>query len=852
VWNATIKGLLAHKVRLGLTALAVVLGVAFVSGTYILTDTMNKAFDALFQTVNQGVAVVVQGEQRFVGSGQGGVQAGPGERVPASVLDGIRTVPGVKAAEGSLIGYSQVIGADRKPVTTGGAPTFGAAWISDPALAVTVLRQGHAPENARQVATDARTASKAKLSLGDPVEVLTQAEPVHATLVGIFGYGPRGEEDTLGGASFVAFDPATAQVVLKGGGKFDSIRVAADPGVSPQTLRDRIQSILPPGYQAATGQQQASTDSQQIKDQLKFLTIGLLVFAGISLFVGAFIIFNTFSILIAQRTRELALLRALGATPAQVRRSVVIEAAIVGLAASAVGVVAGFAIAIGLKGLMKAIGADLPTTATQFLPRTIVVGMIVGTVTTLVASIGPASRASRVPPIAALRDAVPTASAFSVRRTVIGALVLAAGIGALLYGLSGGPSNAAAVVGIGAALVFFGVAVLSPLVARPLSRALGAPFARLGTSSRLGRENASRNPRRTASTAAALMIGLALVGFVSIFAASLKASASQTLARTLKADYIVSNQQFQGFSTDVATRLAADGSFGAVAEFRSGVFGLHGTAKDLTGATAATLGDVATLDVVAGRATGLRDGELLVDDRTATAQGWNLGDTIPVEFSRTGTRDLRLVGIFKENQLLGSYVVSLDTFERNFAESLQLDTVVLLKTAPGVSQAQAKAAIRSVTKEFPNVRIQDQAEFRDSQAEAVNQVLAFVTALLALALIIALFGIVNTLALSVYERTREIGLLRAIGMSRRQTRRMVRLEAVIIAVFGAVLGIAVGIFFGWAMVQALKDQGVSALAIPAGQLLVYVALAGLAGVLAAILPARHAARLDVLRAITTE
>ncbi len=852
MWRATIKGLLAHKVRLALTALAVVLGVAFVSGTYILTDTMSKAFDSLFQTVNEGVAVVVQGEQKFVGTGQGGLAAGPGERVPASVLDGVRTVPGVKAAEGSLIGYAQVVGTDGKPVGTGGAPTFGGSWISDPALAAAVLRQGHAPEGPDQIAMDARTATKAQVGLGDRVEVLTQVEPIHATVVGIFGYGTNGQDDSLGGATFVAFDPATAQVVLKGGGKYDSIRVAAEPGVAPATLRDRIQAVLPPGFRATTGQQQAATDSQQIKDALQFLTIGLLIFAGISLFVGAFIIFNTFSILIAQRTRELALLRALGATPAQVRRSVVIEAAIVGLVASAIGVVAGFGIALFLRWLLKLVGADLPNTAMQFLPRTIVVGMVVGTLTTLVASIGPALRASKVPPIAALRDAVPTASVFSVRRTVIGLVVLAVGSAALAFGLFGSPSNAASVVGLGAALFFFGVAVLSPLVARPLSRALGAPFARLGASSRLGRENASRNPRRTASTAAALMIGLALVAFVSIFAASLKASASATLDRTLRADYIVTNQQFQGFSPDVATRLAAEGSFSAVAEIRDGVFGVNGTAQDMSGVTAGTLADVMNLEMTAGRSTNLADGELLVDERTATDHGWHVGDTIPVEFSRTGTQELRLVGIFKENQLLGSYLVSLDTFEPNFAVPLQLDTVVLLTTAPGVSPAQAKSAIAAVTKEFPNVQIQDQAQYRDTFAGQVNVLLGIVTALLALALIIALFGIVNTLALSVYERTREIGLLRAIGMSRKQTRRMIRLEAVIIAVFGAVLGTAVGIFFGWAMAQALKDQGFSALAFPVGQLVLYVVIAGLAGVVAAILPARHAAKLDVLRAITTE
>ena len=436
MWRATIKGLLAHKVRLALTALAVVLGVAFVSGTYILTDTMSKAFDSLFQTVNEGVAVVVQGEQKFVGTGQGGLAAGPGERVPASVLR--RGAHGAGREGGRGIADRLRAGRRRRR-EAGRRRRPDVRWVVDlrRPRGRRVLRQGHAPRD-RDADRDGREdRAKAQVGLGDRVEVLTQGEPIHATVVGIFGYGRTARTNRSAGATFVAFDPATAQVVLKGGGKFDSIRVAAEPGVSPTTLRDRIQAVLPPGFQATTGQQQAATDSQQIKDELKFLTIGLLIFAGISLFVGAFIIFNTFSILIAQRTRELALLRALGATPAQVRRSVVIEAAIVGLVASAIGVVAGFGIALVLRWLLKLVGAELPNTAMQFLPRTIVVGMVVGTLTTLVASIGPALRASRVPPIAALRDAVPTASVFSVRRTVIGLVVLAAGTAALPFGLFG-------------------------------------------------------------------------------------------------------------------------------------------------------------------------------------------------------------------------------------------------------------------------------------------------------------------------------------------------------------------------------------------------------------------------------
>jgi putative ABC transport system permease protein len=420
-----------------------------------------------------------------------------------------------------------------------------------------------------------------------------------------------------------------------------------------------------------------------------------------------------------------------------------------------------------------------------------------------------------------------------------------------MYGLLGGPSNAAALVGLGAATVFFGVAILSPLIVRPVARFIGAPLPRLaGVPGKLGRENAMRNPKRTASTAAALMIGLGLVAFVGIFAQSIKASSDKILRETLKADYLVTTSQFTGFSLDVAARLRSDRAFATVSEFRQGLFGLNGRAQQVQGVDPTNVDDVIQVDMKEGSLAALGEDDILVYEEVAETRGWNVGDTVEAQFTRTGKQTLRIVGIYTDDRLLGPYVITLSTFQKSFVE--QLDDIVLVKTGPGTSQAQARAAANRVAKEFPNVNLEDQAQFRQSQADQINQLLGLINALLGLAILIALVGIVNTLALSIYERTREIGLLRAVGMVRRQVRRMIRWESVIIAVFGALLGTAVGVFFGWAMVQSLKDVGISVLAIPGGQLVLYIVLAGLAGVLAGIMPARRAARLNVLEAIAYE
>lgn len=844
--RAILKGVLAHKLRLFLTAMAVVLGVSFVAGTFVLTDTINNTFNVLFNEISAGSDVTARAASGF------GATAGADtarDTVPASVLDTVRRVPGVSAAEGTVGGYAQFVDKEGKAVTTTGAPTLGFNWTPTPALTPLRLRSGREPQRAGEVVVDAVTAKTHGFALGDRVKVLFRGPAEEFTVVGTTGFG---QADNLAGATLAAFDAGTAQRVFGKVDRYDSIDVKAGEGVSALELRDRVAGSVPRGIEVVTSKQVADESAKAVQSALSFFGTALLVFAGISLFVGGFIILNTFSILVAQRTRELALLRALGASRRQVLVSVVAEAGIVGLLASVVGLGLGVAVAIGLQGLLKAFGIDLPASGTKVLPRTVIVSLVVGVVVTVVSSISPARRASKIPPMAALRGAGAEQSGSLRRRTAAGAIVTALGAAALLIGLFAGAGNALALVGLGAAVVFVGVALLSPLAAGPMALVIGAPFARLaGLSGRLGRQNAMRSPRRTAATAAALTVGLGLVACVSVLAASIKDSAAAVVDDYLAADYIISTSNFMPtISTDLAPRLARQRELAAVSGLQTGPWRFEGQTRTLYGGDPATLGRVLKFDVTAGDAQGLARGEVMVDATELKDRGLRIGGVLAMTFARTGTRDLRIAGTFAKNQLLGNYLISTATFDANFTD--RLDFVVLARAAPGTPAAASRAAVERITAEFPNVTLRDQAQFKKQQENQVNQILGLVSALLLLSIVIALFGIVNTLALSVLERTRELGLLRAVGMSRRQVRSMIRSEAVIIAVLGAILGLAVGVLFGWALVTALNDQGIKTLVIPAGQLTLYVILAGLAGVVAAVFPARRAARLDVLSAISYE
>ena len=847
--RATIKSLLARKLRLLLTAFAVVLGVGFTAGTFVLTDTALRSFDDLFGDVYKGTDVVVQAQTAFApGAGGGGGGGGGSERnpIPQDLLPNVRAVPGVRAADGDVAGFAQIIDpASGKVIQNGGAPTIGNSWDPD----VTSLKPvaGAGPSGPDQLAVDEGTANAHHLAVGQHVRVVTPTGTREFMISGVMRFG---SSESLLGATLALFDLPTAQQLFDREGTFDFIYVASDSGVSPDALAARISGVLPHGYQAITGASAASEQQSQVQQGLGFLRTGLLVFGFVALFVGAFIIFNTFNIVVTQRSRELALFRALGASRRQVMTSVLVESAIVGLVASVGGVFLGILLAMGLKALLASGGLKLPPTALVVAPRTVVVSLVLGTAITVAAAVSPARRASRVAPVQALTETAAPSTSIR-RRAIVGSLVTAGGVTALLAGLFGSVSNAGILVGAGAAITFIGVAILSPLFARPLSAAIGRPFRRR-ISGKLGSENANRNPRRTAATASALMIGLGLVTFVAVFAASLKASATATLDRVLRADLTLTSSQFSPFPPQLAQDLRQDPEFSAVSPVRQVEAKVETSDTFAVGIDPATITQMANIAMDSGSISALSEpGTVIVSRTEADSKGFTVGSTVDMEFARTGMQHLRVVGTFEPNGLLNDYSISLDTFDSNVAQ--QLDQTVFLKVAQGVSVSDAKAHVSALlARDYPSVQVNDQAEFKQQELRSIDQVFAIVYVLLFLSVVISLFGIVNTLGLSIFERVRELGLLRAVGMSRRQVKRMVRVEAVIIAVLGAVLGLVIGVLFGWAMQRALAGVGIDHLSIPVGQLVEMLVVAGFLGVLAAIWPARRAAKLDVLEAISYE
>ncbi|MDP9329704.1 MAG: FtsX-like permease family protein [Actinomycetota bacterium] len=845
--RATIKSLLARKLRLILTAMAVVLGVGFTAGTFVLTDTALRSFDDLFGNVYRGTDVVVQATTAFA-PGEGNNNGGGSERqpIPRHVLNQVMAVDGVRAADGDVAGFAQIVDpVSGKVIQNGGAPTFGSSW--DPDVTSLTVAQGTAPSGPDQVAVDAGVEASNDLSVGQKVRIVTPTGTDTFTISGIVRFG---NANSLLGATLALFDLPTAQKLFDREGTYDFIYVAGDESVTPGVLAGRIASVLPTGYQAVTGASAASEQQDEVSQGLGFLRTGLLVFGFVALFVGAFIIFNTFNIVVAQRSRELALFRALGASRRQVMSSVLIESLLVGIVASLGGLVFGVLLAVGLKALLASVGLKLPPTALVVAPRTVIVSLILGTTITVVAAVSPARRASRVAPVQALRESAEAGTSIR-RRVILGSLVTLGGIASLLSGLFADVSNAGILVGAGAGLTFIGVAMLSPLFARPLAAGIGRPFRRR-IAGKLGSENANRNPRRTASTSAALMIGLGLVAFVAVFAASLKSSATAQLDRVLAADLTLNSSQFAPFSPQLARDLQHDADFSVVSPMRQAEAKVGTSDTFPVAIDPATITQVANIDMATGSVAALSQPDSVIVSRTeAESKGFALGQTISMRFAETDTQHLRVVGTFEQNGLLNDYAISLDTFEKNVAQ--QLDQAVFLKIAPGVSTAAARSRLdQLLSADYPSVRAQDQTEFKQQELMMIDQLFAIVYVLLFLSVIISLFGIVNTLGLSIYERIRELGLLRAVGMSRKQVKRMVRVEAVIIAILGAVLGLVVGILFGWAMQRALAGVGIDRLAFPVGQLVGMLVVAALLGVVAAVWPARRASKINVLEAISYE
>jgi putative ABC transport system permease protein len=854
MWKVTRKGLAANKIRFLLTAIAVVLGVAFVSGTLVLTATIQKTFDDLFSNIYENTDAVVRAPERLSSD------FGTGERpnVPASLLDDVRSAPGVLAADGDVqIQYAQVVGSDGKAVGNpgNGPPTLGFGWHPNSPLSVFHLVSGHGPNTPDEVAIDRNTADNANVKVGDDITILTTLQPKQYRLVGLVKFG---NADSLAGASASLFTIAEAQRLANAPDQYSQISVRAQEGVSQtqlqrnitQTLRDQGQDH----YEVVTGAKITKENQDAIQKQLSFFNIALLIFALIALIVGAVIIYNTFSIVVAQRTREMALLRAIGASQRQVMGQVFGESVVVGVVASAIGVVAGILLAIGLKALLEAVGVDLPTTAVVIPPSAVIAGLLVGTVVTVLSAVVPARQAARVPPVAALRDVAVERPPRRVVRFVLGGGAMLIGIILLFVGLFSDVDNAIAYVGFGVFLIFVGAFVLGPLFARAASKIISSPLPKLkGMTGALARENAARNPKRTATTATALIIGVALVGFITIFAASAKASIGDAIDSQFNTDFIIQGPgQFTpgiGLSPKLAQEVKALPEVETSTGLRVGAFGKEGSRKFLAAVDPIAADKMFDLGNEAGTLADLAQGGIGVSKKEADNNNWKLGDTVPVTFVKTGDQNMKVDYIFKENTF-GDYYISLDTYEKNYTD--QLDSSIFANLKPGVSAEEGRKAIEAVADPYPNAKVQNNAQFKSDQESQINTIVALIYTLLFLALFIALIGIANTLALSITERTRELGLLRAVGMSRSQVRSSVRWESVIISLLGTINGLAIGLLFGWSVVRALRDQGFTKFAIAPGQLFVVVIILAVASVGAAIFPARRAAKLDILRAITTE
>jgi putative ABC transport system permease protein len=837
MWNVTIKGLLAHKLRLGLTALAIVLGVTFISGTFVLTDTLHNTFSELFGNIYSKVDFQVRGVAQL-GSGGNAVR----NELPQSLLATVRGVSGVSAADGQVTGYAQYVGHNGKAIQTGGAPTLGVAYDPEPQLSSLHLIAGGPPVTSHDVVTDAGTAQKYDFTVGQRVKILSAGPPQMFTITGIAEFGTA---NNLAGATLAAFTLPTAQAIAQETGKLDDINVVTTPGADKSAVQQAITKVLPPGVQVVTGQTVVNESTSSVNQALGFFSTALLVFAFISLFVGAFTIFNTFSIIVGQRTRELALLRIVGANRRQVFRSVLGEAAITGLVSSVIGLGLGVLAALGLEALLRGFGITLPPGSLVFEPRTAIVGLLVGVGVTVVAALGPARSAVRIPPVAALDDrrSGPTAS---LRRRFIGGTALGlVGVILLAIGLA---KPAIALVGVGAVCIFLGAATLAPAIARPLSSVIGRPLARvLGEPGKLGRENSMRSPRRTAQTASALMVGLALVAAMSVFGASVSRSATSSADQAISADLLVTATGSGELSNSAASLASAVPGVTASSAVYGGQFEFQNSLSQLTAVSTNNLADTVILRMTSGTSAALAQGELLIDSTTAQNKHLTVGDTVPTRFALTGPATLRVGGIFQANALIGSYLVSSAFFQSHYTP--QPPGALLLRTngSSGVDNAVTNALAP-----FPNVQVQTRAQFEQAQVSSVNQILGLVYALLALAVLIALIGIVNTLMLSVFERTREIGLLRAVGMRRRQVRTMIRSEAVILAIFGAIIGIVIGTGMGIALVSSLKNQGITDTVVPYSSLVIFLLLAALLGLIAASWPARRAAKLDVLAAIAAQ
>jgi putative ABC transport system permease protein len=829
------RNLVAHKVRLVLTLVSIVLGTAFVAGSLVFTDTLKHTFNGIFGDADKGVDVRVDAVNA----------SNPG--VPLALAERIKSVPGVRAVQLEVNAPLVLIGKDGKRVSSGGAPSEGTIWNppGESIKAPPTFVSGRAPSAPGEVVINENAAKKSKLGVDDHARVvLPDRGVVPVTITGIYHTNTE-----TGGYVGVEFTQAQALRLFTDGKHVSAVSVAGSGGLSEQTLRDRIATLLPDDLRAKTGDQVRKDDRDAVASALSFVNIFLLAFGGIALIVGSFIIYNTFTMITAQRVRELALLRAIGAGRKQVRRSVLFEATLIGLAGGGLGVAGGIGLAIGLRALLDALDVGLPSGSLVVSTGTIVVALLVGTIVTLVSAYAPARRASSTPPVAAMREEFGPAHVPLRRRSILGAGVTALGLAGAIGGATiSSYGSGAALIGLGLLVTGTGILLLAPALSRYIIGGLGSLLTRpFGPVGRLARTNAVRNPRRTAATAFALTVGLMLVSGIAVLGSSTKASINALVDNDIRADYIL--QGTGGTSVPLPAVQAAAQVPGVQSMTQ-----LHDVFTTINGKDAqgigvdGPLGAIVKIDFREGG--GQPAGQnMLISQTTANNKHWELGDHVTLATPGGASATTTITGIYKDSQLLSGWLVSGETYRALTPSNRYADFVALVKAAPGTSAQTLRSGLEAATDPYYTVDVKNKAEFKGQQANQINGLLGLLYGLLGLAIVIAILGVVNTLALSVVERRREIGMLRAVGLLRAQLRRTVYVESLLIALFGAVLGLAIGLTFGSLFTHRLEDQGLSVVQIPWGQAGLFLVIAAVVGVLAAVWPAARAARTKPLEAI---
>jgi putative ABC transport system permease protein len=829
--RVTLRNLAAHKVRLALTLLSVVLGTAFIAGSFVFTDTLQRTFDGIFASQAQGVDVRV------------GPKGRESLGVPLDIVNTISATPGVRAVAPAVQGPIVLL-KDGHAVQTGGAPSIGRSYLP-PDMAVAdppTFVAGAAPAQPGQVAINSGGAQRAGLAVGDRATILVPAKGnIDVTVSGIYTVSA----DT-GGLIGVLFGDAQARQLFTDGQHVDYVDIAAAHGVPADTVRDRLSLVLT-GYKVLDGAQVRADAKAQVGNALKFVNYFLLAFGAIALLVGTFIIYNTFSMIVAQRLRELALLRAVGASRRQVGWSVVSEAAIIGLIGSALGLAGGVGLAFGLSGVLNAFHLGLPTGTMQVLPRTVLASLGIGLVVTVASAYAPARRAATIPPVEAMREEFASVGESLRLRTWIGAVLAVAGVVLVVFGSRYTGGHAALTVGIGAVALIFAVLFALPALSRPVLSVLGALVRPFGPIGRMSRNNAVRNPRRTAATAFALTLGLMLVSAIGMLGSSAKASVSDLVDQGVKADYLLTGPQLIGVPPAAAQAAKAVAgvrnvvAFGGVA-LKIGDEQVYGISPD------APMTSALNYDIRSGGYT-LGDNDILVSETEAGKHHWHAGQSVQLTDLDGKPFTVTVSGIYKDTQMLGSLVVSPALYNQVMPVAFRTDVVVLITAVPGTDLNLMRANLVKATAPYVVVQVENREEFKGTEGKQIDTMLAILYGLLALAVVIAVLGIVNTLALSVVERRREIGMLRAVGMQRPQVRRTIYLESMLIAVFGAVVGVVLGLVLGVGFLRTLSDLGISTITVPWIQIVLMLVGSGVVGVLAAVWPGVRAALTPPLAAI---